>query len=550
MSSSESDPDYLPPSDYNSSEESSTDTDGSSSEFEENVPLAHLQSENHGWLFPSGSRQKTFPQSFQEGTKNIPSSCDTEFDVFRLFVDKELMDLMVQMTNCYANKTRLLRVMTRGTRLNKWKDCDEQEMWKFLGLLVFMGLNKLPKISDYWSKHILYQNKVAPLVMSRNRFELLLRCWHFEDTIHIGTTTDRLIKIRRFVEMLNSKFQNYKSPGEYVTIDETMVGFRGRIIFMQYLPGKRHKYGIKLYKICDDDGYTHDLIVYEGKKPGNQNSPTNIVMKLCDQYLGVGRSVVTDNFYTSIDLASKLLEKNTHLIGTLRKNRKGIPKRILKQKLKKGEMIALENNDGIHVLKWKDKRDVLFLSTKHSADFVTVKSKRNPRKVVMKPKAIVDYNKHKCAIDYSDQMASYTNPARRSVRWFQKLAVELLFSTAICNAYIIYKTMKGLSSKKYTITSFKENLCVQMMNLSTTRQTANSRTTQSEHMFGKSLYVDHRGRFIRRRCTHCYEKKRASGMTALEARNHTKKVNTVCLKCPTQPSVCAECYGDVHKTAS
>lgn len=178
---------------------------------------------------------------------------------------------------------------------------------------------------------------------------------------------------------------------------------------MQYIPGKRHKYGIKLFKLCDDDGYTLDLIVYEGKITNRlSNVATDVVMKLCQPYLGVGRSVVTDKFYTSVELAKKLLEKNTHLIGTLRKNRKGLPKKVIQQKLQKGEMIALENDDGILVLKWKDKRDVLALSTKHSTGFVTCKSKRNRNKIVMKPTVIADYNRHMCSIDLSDQLASYS----------------------------------------------------------------------------------------------------------------------------------------------
>lgn len=202
-----------------------------------------------------------------------------------------------------------------------------------------------------------------------------------------------------------------------MTIDESMVAFRRRIVFMQYIPGKRQKYGIKLFKLCDDDGYTHDVIIYEGKNVNRQtNLSTDVVMKLCEPYLGVGRSVVTDNFYTSVELAQKLLENQTYLIGTLRKNRKGLPKQVIQEKLKKGEITALENDDGVLVMKWKDKRDVLALSTKHSVNYVTVKSKRNPRKTVMKPALIADYNNHKCYIDLSDQMASYANPGRRSIR--------------------------------------------------------------------------------------------------------------------------------------
>ncbi|CAG4929546.1 unnamed protein product [Parnassius apollo] len=146
-------------------------------------------------------------------------------------------------------------------------------------------------------------------------------------------------------------------------------------------------------------------------------------------------------YNTPEELSEDELKQNSHLLGTLRKNRKGLPKEILKEKLKKRETCVMENNDGVLGLRWKDKRDVLALSTRHTPGFVNVRS------VTMKPTLIADYNHHNCSIDYSDQMGSYSNPARRSLRWFQKLAIELLFSTSLINAFILFKTSKNLTSK-------------------------------------------------------------------------------------------------------
>jgi hypothetical protein len=35
-----------------------------------------------------------------------------------------------------------------------------------------------------------------------------------------------------------------------VVIDKNVVPFRGRLLFCQYIPGKSHKCGVKLYKLC------------------------------------------------------------------------------------------------------------------------------------------------------------------------------------------------------------------------------------------------------------------------------------------------------------
>ncbi|KAL0868284.1 hypothetical protein ABMA27_007814 [Loxostege sticticalis] len=205
----------------------------------------------------------------------------------------------------------------RTHKISEYVDC-----LKISWLIDLNGAQKMPKISDYWSTDVLYENNVAKKVMSRNRFEILLRCWHFEDAYFVGMSgADRLIKIRQFL-----------------TINETMVAFRGRIAFMQYIPGKRHKCGIN----------------------------------------------VSAAYYTSVTVANNLLQQNSHLLGTLRKNRKGPPKEILKEKLKKGETCVMENNDGVLVLRWKDKRDVLALSTRHTPGYVNVRSRRNRNKVTMK----------------------------------------------------------------------------------------------------------------------------------------------------------------------
>lgn len=45
-------------------------------------------------------------------------------------------------------------------------------------------------------------------------------------------------------------------------------------------------------------------------------------------YLNKGLHVFTDNFFTSIQLAKVLLQKNTYITGTIRKNRKNVPNQV------------------------------------------------------------------------------------------------------------------------------------------------------------------------------------------------------------------------------
>ena len=62
--------------------------------------------------------------------------------------------------------------------------------------------------------------------------------------------------------------------------------------------------------------------------------------------------------------ATMLCDNYTDSFGTLRANRKGVLKEIASKKLKKGEIAAMYTRR-LMVLKWKDKKDVLMLSTFH-----------------------------------------------------------------------------------------------------------------------------------------------------------------------------------------
>lgn len=157
-----------------------------------------------------------------------------------------------------------------------------------------------------------------------------------------------------------------------------MVPFRGRLSFRQYIPGKRHKYGVKLFKLCTKGGYTYSFKVYGGKetKSTGQSLPNRIVMKRMSPLLNQGRTLVTDNYYMGVSLAHELNGRNTHLIGTLRKNRKYNPKAVVNTELKRGEMKALQSNTKVIVGKWRDKRDVLFLTTKQVPEMVSVVTKK------------------------------------------------------------------------------------------------------------------------------------------------------------------------------
>ena len=72
--------------------------------------------------------------------------------------------------------------------------------------------------------------------------------------------------------------------------------------------------------------------------------------------------------------------------------------------MKKGEKISCQR-DHLLAIKWKDVRDVLFLTTAHEDILVEAPSSRGAHHKI-KPAAVLDY-KYKTGVDRADQMLSY-----------------------------------------------------------------------------------------------------------------------------------------------
>ena len=74
-------------------------------------------------------------------------------------------------------------------------------------------------------------------------------------------------------------------------------------------------------------------------------------------------------------------------------------------------------------IKWKDIRDVFFLTTAHEDVLVEAPSSRAAHRKI-KPAAVLDY-KYKTGVDRSDQMLSYYSFERKTIKWWKKLFFHL-----------------------------------------------------------------------------------------------------------------------------
>jgi len=265
-------------------------------------------------------------------------------------------------------------------------------------------------------------------------------------------------------------------------------------------------------------------------------------------------NVGAHNFYTSLPLANNLLQADTHLVGTLRANRKGIPKEITTARLKRGEVFGRENESGIVIMKWRDKRDVLVLSTRHTDALENTGKKNRHGDNVVKPKAIVYYNQAKQGSDISDPLSSYQSTLRKSIRWYHKVVMELLMGTAVVNALIQHNDYRRevLGDTPLPIVAFRERIVTQLLNYgNSTPYDHQAHVVTSTHHLRETEEREHGKRTDRRKrryCVECYSTYTETYGRDI-AKKKAKRVTTECAACPGNPRLCFACFPKFHAIA-
>lgn len=62
-----------------------------------------------------------------------------------------------------------------------WYEVTENEIAAYLGMSVFMGINRLPSYKDYWSKDAFLGNEGIKSVMTVKRYEKITEYLHVSD---------------------------------------------------------------------------------------------------------------------------------------------------------------------------------------------------------------------------------------------------------------------------------------------------------------------------------------------------------------------------------
>lgn len=168
-------------------------------------------------------------------------------------------------------------------------------------------------------------------------------------------------KVRNFVNVLIDKWQGVYYPYRDLSVDESIVAFKGRTIMTQYMPMKPHKWGIKAFVLSESkSSYVYNWLLYTGKKPGGTEHglAQQVVLDLCRPIFGQHHHIYMDNYFSSPQLFSLLSEEQTGACGTLHTNRRGVPPRIRNASMAKGDPpITVRDGNELYIA-LQDKKQV------------------------------------------------------------------------------------------------------------------------------------------------------------------------------------------------
>ncbi|XP_068081918.1 piggyBac transposable element-derived protein 4-like [Anabrus simplex] len=373
-----------------------------------------------------------------------------------LFFTDFILSLMVTESNRYAQQFITSKGDNVPASLKNWVRITLPEMKGFIACLLNMGINRKPTIASYWSTLPSQFNPWFPKMFTKHRFSHLLRFFHLVNNEGLpvpgGTGYDPCAKYQPLVDHANRVFRHHYTLHQEISIDESLVGTKNKTSLLQYLPNKHHhRWGTKFWMLCDSvSNYCLGFFTYRGAR--SQEDRDNIIkhglgyivvkkLLVMGGYLNKGYHVFVDNYFMSVPLVRRLYPLGTYITGTVRRNRKYLPQNFKnkfsvgqKQYFRSGPMLACAFGE-----KKSQKNTVILLSSQvigHEQEIPATHLRHDFSN--SKPAIIASYNKFMGGIDTSDMMLYSYLDERRTVRYWKKVAFNII-ARMVLNSYIIYK---------------------------------------------------------------------------------------------------------------
>lgn len=230
---------------------SSSSDESSESESENDLlPTQHID-----WDV-RGCRRTRFPATYQTGIQGELLNKKEPDEIFEHFIDDELCELIAEQTNLYAQQSIQASTgadkLKRRSRERDWVPTNKDEIKLLLGIFFLQGIIQKPKLSHYFSRNKLLATPVFYETMCEIRFFLLLKYLHFADNeAYDRQISPKLYKVKPVLDILVTKFKTSYLPDDRLSIDESLLLWKGRLGWKMYIPKKKARFGMESFKLCE-----------------------------------------------------------------------------------------------------------------------------------------------------------------------------------------------------------------------------------------------------------------------------------------------------------
>ncbi|KAL6483965.1 hypothetical protein MHYP_G00088380 [Metynnis hypsauchen] len=164
-------------------------------------------------------------------------------------------------------------------------------------------------------------------------------------------------------------------------------------------------------------------------------------MRLMEPFMDKGRTVTTDNFFTSLSLAQRLLSQKTTILGTVNKSRREIPQSARQMdRTEFTTQVFSTTGATLTVYTPKQNKAVYVLGSMHSVVETEDTTKR-------KPNTVTQYNKTKCGVDVMDHMVREYGVRAGTRRWPVAVFYNMIDMAAL-NAHVLYQACTGVQERR------------------------------------------------------------------------------------------------------
>ncbi|KAL0810148.1 hypothetical protein ABMA28_010941 [Loxostege sticticalis] len=390
---------------------------------------------------------RTFTGREEQYVRNPGPQGVTSFepeDLFLQYWDLPIVAKIVEDTNRYARQTMAKLSGKVPKYLESWEETSVQELYRLFAVHISMSLCYRESLSEYWEEG-LFEMPGFRKLMSKNRYQQLMRFLRFVDNDQLVTTRshDRKIeKVQPLLTYMNEKFSSLYIPNRALSLDESILMTNGCLNMSQcvHIVETSNERRIRLFELCEvQSGYLLRCQLHVRKQAPTLKGFKDItakVLQLLDGYLDAGHLLVLDNWYDQLPLARYLKRRKTDVLGLLKPRRANIPDAIKPADdsiMVTGQQIARHCGD-IAIVAYQDiKQRVCAMSTFHNDEQVDCRQKDQ---VVRKPKMLNGYHCNKGGVDFKDR--NLFNFERRQEKLWHIRFFKTILNASVLNSYILY----------------------------------------------------------------------------------------------------------------